>query len=138
MTTQPTQLDNIFSALQRPGSPNNWLVAPADFIIKPDALAPVFRVSVSVLRHTFKAIVLRSDGVEVAEESTNVIHIIATTRLMRFKDDVWALFIPVRPDQSTVAVYSASRVGYWDTGTNRRRLQCWIEHLQDALNNGKS
>jgi uncharacterized protein (DUF1499 family) len=88
---------------------------------------------VPALHRTFKAMALRSDGVEVSEESTNAIHLIATTRLLRFKDDIWALFIPVIPYSSTLAVYSASRVGYWDTGTNRRRLAAWIGHLQNAF-----
>lgn len=93
----------------------------------------MFRASVPALHRTFKAIALRSDGVEVAEESANGIHIIATTRLLRFKDDIRALFIPVTPYLSTLALYSASRVGYWDTGTNRRRVRTWIVHLRNAF-----
>jgi len=129
MTTRAAQLDAFFDTLKRSGTPNNWLVAPADFRIKPDVVAPVFPLSVPALHRMFKAIVLRFDGVEVAEESANAIHVIATTRLMRFRDDVWALFIPVTPSTSTLAIYSASRVGYWDMGTNRRRLAAWIEQL---------
>ena len=133
MTTQAAQLDAFFNNLKRSGAPNNWLVAPADFRIKPDDVAPVFPVPVPALHRTFKAMALQSDGVELAEESANTIHLIATTRFMRFKDDIWALFIPVTPYRSTVAVYSASRIGYWDTGTNRRRLAAWIGHLQNAF-----
>jgi len=133
MTTQAAQLDAFFSSLKRSGSPNNWLVAPADFMVKPDEVAPVFRVSVPALHRTFKAIALRSDGVEVAEESADGIHIIAATRLLRFKDDIRALFIPVTPSRSTLALYSASRVGYWDMGTNRRRVRTWIAYLRNAF-----
>jgi uncharacterized protein (DUF1499 family) len=132
--TQAAHLDAFFKSLKRSGWRNNWLVAPADFVVKPDDVAPVFRVSVPALHGAFKAIALRSDGVEVVEESANAIHIIATTRLMRFKDDIWALFIPVMPYRSTLAIYSASRIGYWDMGTNRRRVKTWIAYLQNALN----
>ena len=133
MTTPAAQLDAFFNSLKRSASPNNWLAAPADFKVRPDEVAPVFRASVPALHRTFKAIALRSDGVEVAEESANGIHIIATTRLLRFKDDIRALFIPVTPYLSTLALYSASRVGYWDTGTNRRRVRTWIVHLRNAF-----
>jgi uncharacterized protein (DUF1499 family) len=133
MTTQAAQLDAFFSSLKRSGSPNNWLVAPADFMVKPDEVAPVFRVSVPALHRTFKAIALRSDGVEVVDELANGIHIVATTRLLRFKDDIRALFIPVTPSRSTLALYSASRVGYWDMGTNRRRVRTWIAYLRNAF-----
>ena len=125
--------DQFFDSLKRPESPNNWLVAPADFVIEPDATAPVFDVPVTVLRDTFKSVVLQSTGTAVTEESVTAIHIVATTPLMRFKDDVWALFIPVTDGSATFALYSASRVGYWDLGTNRRRLNHWIERLQNAL-----
>lgn len=132
---QTVPLDDFFNNLKRPGSPNNWLVAPADFVIRPDAVAPVFRVPLSVLRDAVKGVVLRSRGAEVVEESANAIHVIATTPLVRFKDDVRVLFIPVAPNRSTVALYSASRVGFWDMGANRRRLENWTGQLQNALGN---
>jgi uncharacterized protein (DUF1499 family) len=52
---------------------------------------------------------------------------------MRFKDDVWGLFIPIGENASTLALYSASRVGYWDLGTNRRRVKDLSERVQNAL-----
>jgi len=54
--------DNFFKNLKRPDSPNNWLVAPAGFVIKPDTVAPTFEASVSVLHETFKSVVLQSKG----------------------------------------------------------------------------
>lgn len=132
-TMQTVPLDEFFNCLKRPDSPNHWLVAPAGFVIKPDAFAPMFGVSVSVLRDTFKAVLLRPLSTEVIEESANAIHVIDTTPLLRFKDDIWVLFIPLTQASSTLALYSASRLGYWDMGTNRRRLQRWTRRLEDAL-----
>lgn len=126
-----SDLDRFFGTLKRPDTPNNWLVAPADFILKPDAVAPVFQVSMSVLLDTFRSLVLQTKGAAIVEESAKALHVVTTTPLMRFKDDVWALFIPVTESSSTLALYSASRIGYWDLGTNRRRLKGWIERLQD-------
>jgi uncharacterized protein (DUF1499 family) len=133
MTAQAVRLDNFFDTLKRPGSPNNWLVAPADFAIAPDAVAPVFNVPMCDLIDTFKVVALRSKDVAVVEESAHAVHVIATTPLLRFKDDVWVRFIPMGENASTVALYSASRVGYWDLGTNRRRLKDWIGRVQNAL-----
>lgn len=132
MTTHTANVDTFFDSLKRPDSPNNWLVAPPGFVIEPDAVAPVFRVPVPVLLDTFKAVVLRSKRAAVVKESASAMHVIATTPVMRFKDDVWALFIPLTENSSTLALYSASRVGYWDMGTNRRRVKEWIERLQNA------
>ena len=125
--------DDFFDTLQRPQSPNTWLVAPADFRIRPDAIAPVFDGPVVLMRDAFKSVALRSRGVALIEESNRGVHLIAVTPLMRFRDDVWALFIPVAEQRVTFALYSASRVGHWDLGTNRRRVTRWITQLQDSI-----
>lgn len=125
--------DYFFETLHRPRSPNSWLAAPAGFRIPPDAIAPVFDVAAGALREAFKSVALRTAGVEVVGESSHGVHVVATTRLMRFDDDVWALFIPVSEARATLAVYSASRVGRWDLGTNRRRVTRWIAQLEDVV-----
>lgn len=50
----------------------------------------------------------------------------ATSRLFRFVDDVEFQLVP---EQKLMHVRSASRVGYWDLGVNRRR----IKRLRKAL-----
>lgn len=127
---QTVGLENYFKTLKRPSSPNTWLVAPADFAIKPDAVAPVFEVPLSNLRETFKSVVAATEGAEVVAEAPDGIHVVVTTSLWKFKDDIRALFIPVGEGKSTIALYSASRVGYWDFGTNRRRVESWLERMQ--------
>jgi uncharacterized protein (DUF1499 family) len=130
---QTVGLENYFRTLERPDSPNTWLVAPADFVIKPDAVAPVFAVPVSRLRETFTAVVSGMENVAVIAESTDGMHIVVTTPWLKFEDDVRVLFIPLGQGKSTIALYSASRVGYWDFGTNRRRVANWLEQLQAAV-----
>lgn len=50
----------------------------------------------------------------------------ASSRIFRFVDDVE---FQIDPDRKLVHLRSASRVGYWDLGVNRRR----IERLREAL-----
>ena len=127
---QTVGLENYFRTLKRPDSPNTWLVAPADFAIKPDAVAPVFDVPVNKLRETFKSVVAGAEGAAVVAEAPDGMHVVVTTSLWKFQDDVRALFIPIGEGKSTIALYSASRVGYWDFGTNRRRVENWLERMQ--------
>ena len=46
---------------------------------------------------------------------------VATTGLMRFKDDVDLEVIPLDDGRTTFAIYSRSRVGYSDLGAKRKR-----------------
>lgn len=53
------------------------------------------------------------------------VHAVFASRLFRFKDDVDFLI----RDDGRIEVRSASRLGYWDLGANRRR----VEKLRQAL-----
>lgn len=116
------EADSHFLKLERPSSPNHWLAAPAGFPGRPDEIAQVFTVPVAELRAAFKAVLLQNPRMEVAGESAAGLHAVARTRVFGFRDDIHVQFIALGPQQSTLALYSASRVGYWDFGTNRRRV----------------
>jgi uncharacterized protein (DUF1499 family) len=62
----------------------------------------------------------------VALETDNAIHAEATSAAFRFVDDV---DFRLDPAQGLIHVRSASRVGYWDLGVNRRR----VEELRERL-----
>lgn len=54
------------------------------------------------------------------------LHAEATSRVFRFVDDVE---FQLDPENKQLHVRSAARVGYWDLGVNRRR----VEHLREVL-----
>ena len=66
------------------------------------------------------------ERVRIVDSKENYLHAVFTTRLMRYRDDVEFLFD--EPGRR-IEVRSASRVGYGDMGTNRRR----VESLRTAL-----
>lgn len=76
-------------------------------------------------RDNLLAVLDASTRVQWQAEGDNIIRAQFTSALFRFVDDVQFV---IRED-GTVDVRSASRVGYWDLGANRRR----VEHLRDAL-----
>ena len=57
---------------------------------------------------------------EVVSKQPDYLRITSTTRLFRFVDDVE---FHLRAESREIAMRSASRVGYSDLGTNRRRLE---------------
>lgn len=126
-------MENFFRGLQRPDSPNHWLVAPADIGAKPDAAAPVYAVPAGVLRAAFKVMLNQVPRTAIAAETADGLHVVATSAVFGFQDDIRVLFVALGPQQSTLALYSASRVGYWDLGANRRRIEDWLRRMADAL-----
>jgi uncharacterized protein (DUF1499 family) len=58
-------------------------------------------------------------GIAVADEKENYLHAVATTPLMRFKDD---LEFVIAPNEKLIHFRSASRLGKSDLGKNRARM----------------
>jgi uncharacterized protein (DUF1499 family) len=71
----------------------------------------------------------REMGLEVTSAENGQIHAVATTRIMRFKDDVT---ITVGRD-GTVNVHSRSRIGKGDLGANARRIGDFQARLAEKL-----
>ena len=65
--------------------------------------------------------------VEVVTARADYVHAVARTRWLRFVDDL-ECWLPA--DQRLIHVRSASRVGYYDLGVNRDR----VERLREAFN----
>jgi uncharacterized protein (DUF1499 family) len=63
--------------------------------------------------------VLNKNGIRIVEEKENYLHAVATTPLMRFKDDLEFL---LDADAKLIRFRSASRLGKSDLGKNRARL----------------
>lgn len=63
-------------------------------------------------------ILTNTPQLKLKHQDAQRLHAVATTKLLRFKDD---LYFERRTDH--IAVKSASRLGYSDLGANRRRLE---------------
>ena len=85
-----------------------------------DKLPPLeFSSEAAVAKSALKS-ALRAKGITLLEEQENYLHAVATTPLMRFKDDLEFLIVP---DEKKIHFRSASRLGKSDLGKNRARLK---------------
>ncbi len=80
------------------------------------------------------AAVAHAEGWEVTQEdrTTGVIQAVATTKLMRFKDDV-TITLSNDGGQTKVVVRSHSRVGKGDLGANAKRIRLFQGELAKRL-----
>jgi uncharacterized protein (DUF1499 family) len=68
--------------------------------------------------------ILKSMGSnQIHESEKNYLHVIFTTKLMRYKDDVYFWW---NPETKELHFKSESRTGYWDMNANRKRLNSFI------------
>jgi uncharacterized protein (DUF1499 family) len=121
-----------FDRLERPGSPNTWLVAPAGHpAAQPDAIAPLVGVPAARLAAAWQETVADQQRVQVMAVSDDglQVEVEQSSALFGFVDDVSFRALPRGEDQSTFIAYSRSRVGYWDIGANRKRLTEWVATL---------
>lgn len=129
-----------FARLERPDSPNHWLIAPAAQAAERSAAvpAPVFRVAALRLAGAWVDVVRRQSRTRILGISEDGLQVEAEQRsaVFRFVDRISFRAVPLGAAESTLLAYSRSRVGYWDLGVNRRRLTAWVEALQSALRDG--
>lgn len=122
-----------FKSLKRPPKPNTCLVAPENYCLaaEPDFAPPVMAMSGRGLFSRISEIVAserRWSKIEVDPDALRI-KFVATTGLMRFRDDIDIEVIPVEEGKTTFAIYSRSRVGYSDLGANRKRVKDLIRRV---------
>ena len=83
-------------------------------------VAPLVQTTLDRIR----SVVTAMPRTEIIEESADYIHFVFKTAFFGFQDDV-----EFERDGAVIHVRSASRVGYGDLGTNRRR----VESIRRAL-----
>ena len=97
-------------------------IVPAVFAQPPEKLFQTALAATNAMGWTIVA----------ADESVGRIEATATTRLMRFKDDV-VIRIRANDGGSRLDIRSASRVGSSDFGANAKRIRAFLIELNNLL-----
>ena len=79
--------------------------------------------------NTLVQILTEDRGFEIVASNDRYIRAVATTRILRFKDDVEFL---LNRDAGEIEMRSASRIGYSDLGKNRSRLEGIRSKMREA------
>ncbi len=134
-------MDSIsFKTLERPRSPNTYLLAPEGLCEKAetDEISGVFEMSPDAMFQGVLDLVGEEASwtLEAENKAQGMVHFVSTSRLMRFKDDIHVLVLLTDADGASLhnhcrlAVYSSSRIGHSDLGANRKRVKYLLECLQ--------
>ena len=128
-----------FEAIPRSRKPNSALALPAHSARDDaDLASPVFAGSVEQLRDAVVSIAAR-------EPRTHLLHLDReamqaefeqSSKVFRFPDTITVEFEPVDATRATLSIYSRARLGYYDFGVNRKRVQRWLDLVADKLGRG--
>ncbi|MEZ4705502.1 MAG: DUF1499 domain-containing protein [Bdellovibrionota bacterium] len=108
---------NCVSSSQQPE--NRKYVEPLSYSISPIALK-------DIIRQMFRG----NRSYTIVKEGEYYFHYEFRSTVFQFVDDVEIL---IRPQDFTIHFRSASRVGYWDLGANRRRINTIKKHLRKKI-----
>ncbi len=101
-----------------PASPNCVCTQDADVEHKIEPLKFSGTPAEAIAR--LRSVIAEMPRTKIVSEEGNYLHVEFTTRLMRYVDDVE---FAVDPHDNAIHFRSASRIGYSDLGTNRRRME---------------
>lgn len=122
----------VIRALRDPVPSNAFLVCPPDHCAATAAPSPEFPMPADDLARKWVEMLGAQPNVVIVETLTGEhrMVVIQHTPVLRFPDIVTVEFVPLGPDKSSLAVYSRSRYGGGDFGTNRKRVLAWLDRLQ--------
>jgi uncharacterized protein (DUF1499 family) len=129
---EAADIAKLRSPLPQPG----FLVCPPGYCRAGEAIAsPIFGMSSADLREAWRRMIAAEPRlIQVAEDMQHrravyVVH----TAVLGFPDIVTVEFVALGDDRSSIALYSRSRYGRSDFGTNRRRVDRWLLQLSQSL-----
>ena len=115
----------------RSSNPNNYWVAPEGYNPNstPDEIAPTYPVPASGLLKHITDFINALARTTLLEATASDLHFIQKSLIFRFIDDVWIKVIEVDSGTSTLAAYSAARLGYSDFAVNKKRIKKLLNYL---------
>ena len=104
--------------LSCPNSPNCVLSQASD---QKHQINPIYYTSsLEIAKERLNQVILSLENARIITQNVDYWHIEFTTRWLRFVDDVEFYFPKT---EALIHLRSASRIGYWDLGVNRKRIE---------------
>jgi len=123
-----------FESLSRPGSPNDFLMAPPGFgSSSPDEFSPEFPVAKDVLARKLMNIVKEMPRSRLVKHESDQFQFEQRSALFLFPDFFTIQVIALPGNTSTLAAYSGSVFGHSDLGVNRKRIEGLVEGLRERI-----
>lgn len=124
------------TTVARSSRPNDALICAADACsAQADAAPPIFDAPPETLLAAVEAVLRGWPRLTISGTDPQRLLVTAEVRsaLFGFVDDVAVRVLPQPSGDGTLAIYSRSRLGYWDFGVNDRRARALLEAVAARL-----
>ncbi|MAK45434.1 MAG: hypothetical protein CMN80_14935 [Spongiibacter sp.] len=121
----PEQVDTPSALSSCPSAPRCVSSQSEDL----DAFTSPFKVTSAEQWQTLQSLLRSLPRTQVIAQSPHYLHVEVRSKIMRYRDDVELLYTP---DKNRVDVRSASKIGYYDFGVNRERIEALRLRFLDA------
>ena len=125
-----------FKALRATTNQNVFVMCPPELC--PDSAnepSPIFKMRWERLRDYWEEMVKAQPRIEeiARQASGRRLGYLQRSAVFRFPDVVTVEFVGLPQDHSTIAIHSRSRYGRRDFGVNARRVERWMQLLQQMM-----
>jgi hypothetical protein len=112
---------------------NGFLACPQQYCaVAPDMASPALPVGVDRLQALWQQLLRDQRGIVTVldEPDRHRVVLVQHSAVLGFPDVITVEFVPLGPEQSSIALYSRARYGKLDFGVNRKRVERWISRLE--------
>ena len=113
--------------------PNHYLVCPKNFCkATPDQISPILKLSSTQLKKKVAHIITNQPRTKLIEYNNKKHYYFYEQRskVFKFTDYITVQIIPINENESSLAIYSQSKYGYYDFGINQKRIENWLNQIQ--------
>lgn len=123
-----------FQDFELPTTPNYFYAAPLNYSkAQPQLESPIYPVSLKQLTESFEEMVAQQPRLQTLAKRDTQFSYIQRTRWLHFPDYIDVILIALSAEQSTLAIYSRSKYGYYDFAVNEKRVKSWLQQLDDKI-----
>jgi hypothetical protein len=125
--------DTAIAEFRGPVPGNGFLACPQNYCATaPDIGGPAFPVGVDRLQALWPQLLRDERGIVTVLDQPNRHRVVLVQHSagLGFPDVITVEFVPLGPEQSSIAIYSRARYGKLDFGVNRKRVERWISRLE--------
>ena len=130
----PVQVD--FKAIPITESKNYHLICPPEYCnIDPNEISPIYSVDIQSVDYHWQEVMEKEPRIIniAGDEKKHQYTYVQRSKYLRLPDTINVQIIPMDNNHTTLAIYSKSKYGYSDFGSNKARIDDLLVKLHESL-----